>query len=159
MFTILSLFKSKGFTREQHTYLHKLLSQYRKTPQGSWLHDIYLTGFTFKWCEDMNTDNGVLGAFSPLFKYSIFLMPQDTQAQQELSNFYIQLMFPTVVHQLKHAWQYFYKEGAILYTLKSLPVVRLFTIQPEADKQTQKAQAWLNEYLITSDASTLSRNT
>lgn len=147
MFTIFSLFKSKPFTQEQHNYLYKLLSQYRKTPQGSWLHDIYLTGFTFKWCEDMDIDNGVLGAFSPFFKYNIFLMPQGIQEIQELSNFYIQLMFPIVVHQLKHAWQYFYKEGAILYTIKALPLVRLFTIQSEADKETQKAQIWLNEYM------------
>lgn len=146
MFTLLELRKSKQFSLQQTVYLRQLLIQYRKTPQGCWLWDIPIHQFQFYWCPAMSVTNGVLGAFTPFYSYKIFTMPQQ-QAVEELSQFYIELMFPTIVHQLRHAWQYMYRDGILLYMLKSLPVVRQFTIQVQADTQTGKAQTWLASYL------------
>ena len=148
MFTVLSLRNSYPLSADQRAYLMELLDAYALTEGGSWLNYVGYKDFAFKWCDKMNLDNGIMGAFSPLYKNTIFMLPDSNKAFQDqaCSHFWVQLLFPTVVHQLRHAWQY--QTMGLLYTLACLPIVRELTIQVAADLQTNAAQEWVHAYSL-----------
>ena len=75
MFTIFSLKNTIPLTDEELNWLHKMLAQYSATDQGHWLQALPWTRFQFRWCPAMNTDNGIMGCFSPLYPNTILLQP------------------------------------------------------------------------------------
>lgn len=149
MFTIFHQFKAKPAPEAFTKRLLYLLSWYQQQPQGEWLRSINVGAMKYRFCQSMSVDNGVMGAFSPLKSDTIVLMPCQSYIQeqgQEPDSFDIialqgwaQLIAPTAIHQLRHKWQSL-QYGPIKYTLLSLPVVREFTIQSDADRITVQAE-------------------
>ena len=100
------------------------LEELRKYPMLDFIGDLDLAKISFYWCKDMNTQNGILGAFSPWRPNKIFLM--------DMSSVRI-LLFPTVVHELRHMWQR-KKYGWLLYMFLSFYLWRNYTLERSAKK-------------------------
>lgn len=155
MFTIFHQFKAKPAPQPFVTRLLYLINWYQRQPQGQWLRSINIGAMRFCFCQSMTVQNGVMGAFSPLKKDTVVLMPcqyiaPDAQRQnRQLDSFQIaalqgwaQVIAPTAIHQLRHKWQSL-KYGPIGYTILSFPVLREFTIESDADRITIQAQNML----------------
>lgn len=153
MFTIFSQFKSKQAPQAFTTRLLYLLNWYQQQPQGQWLRSLNIGAMKYVFCQNMTTQNGIMGAFSPLKKDNIALMANsnffdedgilnkkelDTMDQQVLKG-WAQVIAPTAVHQLRHKWQSL-KYGPVIYTFLSFPILREFTIEADADMIMTKAQ-------------------
>ena len=134
MFTAFSLSKSEPLTAEELNWLHSMLGQYSMTMPGLWLQALPWTRFEFRWCPAMNSDNGVIGCFSPLHPGTIFLQPFENAEYAENPDgrvHWIEQIFTTIVHELKHAQQW--KKSKIAYILCALPFLREFTLEVDAN--------------------------
>ena len=147
MFTIFHQFKSKPAHQAFVTRLLYLLTWYQQQPQGEWLRSINIGAMKYCFCQHMSVDNGIMGAFSPFKDDTIVLMPCATVDQQDQLDTldiaalegWADVIAPTAIHQLRHKWQSM-QYGLVKYTLCSLPLVREFTIENDADRITIEAQ-------------------
>ena len=149
MFTIFQQFKSKPAQQAFVTRLLHLLNWYQQQPEGQWLRSINIGAMKYCFCQSMTADNGIMGAFSPLKSDTIVLMPCPSLLQQNSDSFgtailegWAQVIASTAIHQLRHKWQSM-QYGAVGYTLLSLPFIREFTIESDADRITIQAQRML----------------
>ena len=152
MFTVLSLSKSEPLTAEELNWLHSMLGQYSMTMPGLWLQTLPWTRFEFRWCPAMNTDNGIVGCFSPLHPNTIYLQPFANE-EFALRNSdgrvnWIEGIFPTIIHELCHAKQW--KRSKIAYILCALPFLREFTLEVDANAAGKAAvpfaKRWGDKY-------------
>lgn len=149
MFTIFQQFKAKPAQQAFVARLLHLLNWYQQQTEGQWLRSINIGAIKFCFCQSMTADNGIMGAFSPLRSDTIVLMPCPNLLQQNSDSFgtailqgWADIIAPTAIHQLRHKWQSM-QYGTVKYILCSLPLVRQFTIQSDADKVTIQAQRML----------------
>ncbi len=120
-----------------------LLTSYAATPKGAWLNSMNWRNFEFKYCKAM-VDSDVMGAFVVTAPSTIYLMPPPnadftapiTRVETEHRISWPENIASTIVHELRHAWQYRRCKG--LYALCCLPIVRQFTIEVDA-KRIQEA--------------------
>ena len=140
MFTLLSCKNSTKFTQLQRNRLIHLIELFEATPEGSWLKDFDWRSFQFYWCPAMTVDNGIMGCYTPLFGDKVFLMQNELQASdnkarvQSSDTYWVDLLFSTTVHELRHAWQRRHF-GPVLYMVLAIPLIRELTIEPDARKQ------------------------
>ena len=98
-----------------------------------YLHKLGYTcdGIDFYWCWAMDSDNGVLGAYTPKKKHTIYLQkPEIVIYNYDVIQQYIVNLLPTAVHELTHREQYL--RNPLLYRFLAIPFVREFTIESEA---------------------------
>ena len=139
MFTVLYLRKSETPTDEELNWIQKMLSQYALTDSGLWLQSLPWTRFEFRWCPEMNVNNGVMGCFTPLHPDKIFLQRFDTAIKNPDGRIdWIEQIFSTIVHELRHAHQW--KKSKIAYLLCSLPVLRQYTLETDAEHAEEQAE-------------------
>ena len=131
MFTTSKLKNSTKIADSQVDEFHRLLDLYANTTRGRWINDINYKDYILYWCHSMNTDNGVMGAFIPSKGKRVYLLPE---SNRQSTNFWCSLIASTLVHELRHAWQY--QNNKILYTICCLPILRNFTLERDADKIT-----------------------
>lgn len=153
MFTIFSLKDSKPLTDEELAWLRKMLTQYSMTMPGLWLQALPWTRFQFRWCPAMNSDNGVIGCFSPLHPGTIFLQPFENAdiAIKDPSGrvTWIEEIFPTIIHELCHAKQW--KLSKIAYVICALPGLRTFTLEADAERAQKASQPFTDGWIRKQD--------
>lgn len=135
--------KLSMFSNCQLQVIKILIQQYLNNDETfAYLKDINLNQVQFFWYKDSNQD--VLGGFhffgysSKNQKYAIYINDVFNQQHNNTNAFsFVQLVFQTIVHELKHYWQ-MKKFGWVLYFVLQMPVIRQFTIQRQAKKVSQK---------------------
>lgn len=146
MFTLFDLFKSEPFSEQEHKITLLLLYAFRRHCQreGAFLHLLPFHEFNFKWCYGMTQDNGVMGAFNPLFRKTLFLQANknpiaDILASKNPTIKYVWLlqMLPTAVHELTHAFQF--QQAPVQYVVCSFPILRQFTLERDVKIPEQAA--------------------
>ena len=142
MFTSFSLLRSRTASYIEHHELRKLLDYYAATEEGKWLQSLNYRSFTIKWCDAMATDNtGIMGAFAVWSPTTIYLLPLGAPPPPPgFRDTWLTLIAPTLVHELRHAWQY--RKSKLLYALCCLPGLRAITLERDAWRQTQPAQKY-----------------
>lgn len=155
MFTIFNLLNSEKVPENISNYFFKYLNVYKETKDGNWLKKINLSKIEFYYCFDMTNKNQVFGAYEPLIANNkIFIKPFDTQLlcgkkyqdENTIIN-YIELLIPTVIHELYHKYQS-QKFTKILYILLANPIWRQITLENSADDLTDKAYIWIDRYSL-----------
>lgn len=144
MFTSLSLMKSRDITPEQQKAFDELLEAYCATPDGAWLKNFDYKRYKIKWCDAMNIENGIMGAFIPWAGKAVYLMPNECRVSGFPDPWPEQIVF-ILVHELRHAWQF--KKYGILYILCCLPVLRQLMLEKDAWRITDVAQKFFTEYV------------
>lgn len=142
MFTTFSLLKSQPLTASEKREFEKLLRYYAATNEGAWLKDLPPSAYEIRWCPAMIKSGGVMGAFVPWLGKKVFLLPSTSQPTMPMRDPWPGLIAPTLVHELRHAWQY--KRRPWLYILCCLPVLREFTLERDAWRKTQPAQKYFD---------------
>lgn len=147
MFTVFSLKKSYPLTAEELRHLIGALLRFASTSAGRWLAPLLAEREpAFFWSEAMR-DGDVMGCFTPMHQNSVFLQPHTrlTDAPEKHGRAYwIELLFPTVVHELRHMLQF--RQYPVLYILCALPGLRQLTLERDArtveDEAQRFADAW-----------------
>lgn len=154
MFTVFSLRNSEELSSREQNYLEKILSEYSHTFDGLFLQCIPWQNVKFRWCSDMTMENGIIGAFSPLHPDTIFLQkPENPDAISRIQSGrvpWLELIFPTVVHELRHLWQF--KRNSLCYILCCLPLLRSLTIERDAVATAGKSEKWIGNWIQKQDA-------
>lgn len=146
MYTIFSLLKGQRLPSYAQDRIRKLLLRYQNTADGIWLRSVNIGQLNFYMCPDMTVQNGIMGAFSSLFKNNIYLMgpsniavyDKQSQVYKDLVLSWYQNIITTVIHQLRHKYQSM--QLGFLYTILAIPVIRQYTIQPDARSVQKVAQ-------------------
>lgn len=99
------------FTEDQMAVLMDVLRRYSQTDDGKWLHDIDYEGIAYKWSPAM--EDSYVQAACPLIGKSIYTMPRG-----ESPGYWVLLISPAIVHELRHKWQR--KHGIIKYLVCSI---------------------------------------
>lgn len=157
MFSIFKLKESVRFSEDEEAYLRRMLQRYSVTRQGLWLQELDYRKFHFCWCPAMRGSGGVIGCFSPLFPQKIFLLPQEFDTTDTKDGkggkdvrrvFWIEQIFPTIIHELQHAWQWHKcKLGFIFFALPGLRELTLERDAKEAQWQSESfAARWTAEW-------------
>ncbi len=134
MFTTFKLNNSTKIEDRQVDKLHKLLDLYADSTRGKWINEINYKEYILYWCHSMTTENGVMGAFSPHKGKRVYLLPPTHSTNNQSKDFWCTLIASTLVHELRHAWQY--QNNKILYVICCLPILRNFTLERDADNIT-----------------------
>lgn len=143
MFTILQLKNSQPLNQACQQYIRETLNKFSLTTDGLWLRTLKLDEVQFKWCPAMQQSD-ILGAFCPVSSDTVYIQPpkllvhleQDAQTQLQIT--WLQSIFSTVVHQLRHMYQW--RKNKFSYTLASLPLLRQVTLQRDAQRVQVSAQ-------------------
>lgn len=143
MFTILQLKNSQPLNQACQQYIREVLNRFSLTTDGLWLRALKLDDVQFKWCPAMQQSD-ILGAFCPVSSNTVYIQPpkmlvqfaQDAQTQIQIS--WLQNIFSTVVHQLRHMYQW--RKNKFSYMLASLPLLRQVTLQKDAQRVQVSAQ-------------------
>lgn len=148
MFTAFSLKNSQPLTAEELNWLHSMLAQYSVTSSGLWLQSLPWTKFEFRWCPAMTVENGIIGSFSPLHPDKIYLKPYEN-ADNTMRNLpgrvdWIEQIFPTIIHELRHARQW--QKSKIAYILCALPILREFTLEVDANTAGKQAMVFAEQW-------------
>ena len=154
MFTSFSLSKSYLIPYEAIKYLKNILQQLQKTQKYKWLQKTNWRNLDYYYCYQMNTDNGILGAFSMFHPQCIYLMADSTMPPQEyfnqrllgrgkqlklVYNVCASMIAPTLLHQMYHRYQYVTR-GFVLYGLSAIPGIRQLILQPKATEVGNEAE-------------------
>lgn len=132
MFTTFSLKKENPLTHKELMALFRLVELYQNTPQGRWLLDLPWALYKFYWCEAMR-NGAVMGAYAPSKGRSIFLQPHHENGKS-----WLECIASTIIHELRHAWQY--ERNPAKYIASSLPLVRELTLERDAKAIDEKAR-------------------
>lgn len=149
MFTVFSLRNSVPLSSDESAAVFRVLDDYCRTPAGEWLRNFPFRRFNLRWCQSMT--DAVMGAFLPAKPWTIYLMPADTGEESEPEPAAVsarlveqsriswaQFMTVTVIHELRHAWQF--RKCWWLYVLCSLPLLRAFTLERDAERIAREAE-------------------
>ncbi len=140
MFTTFSLLKSEDVTELEKQEFGKLLKYYAATQEGAWLNELPHSVYEIKWSPVMKKSDGVMGAFMPWMGKKVFLLPSSNPPAVPMRDPWPSLIAPTLVHELRHAWQY--KKYKWLYILCCLPGLRQITLERDALVQTELAEKY-----------------
>ena len=150
MFTVFSLKKSRSLTAEELRYLFKMLNRYADTEAGKWLTSLLQEREPdFFWSPAME-DGDVMGCFTLLHPRAVYLKPHE-QTVPEMSDriYWIELIFDTVVHELRHMWQWrFY---SVFYILCALPGLRQLTLERDAKAVENDARRFAKAWTVDKD--------
>lgn len=154
MFTSLSLIKSYPVPEDDRKTLFYLFSLLENLPQFEWMK---LTGWRsveYFYCYGMNSTNGVMGAYLAFQKNKVFLLSGNGDMSMEevfaqtpmrklsdhpaLSSTWAGVIAGTAVHELYHRYQRL-RFGPVKYLFCSLPGIRQFVLEPDADKYGKQA--------------------
>jgi len=144
MFNTFSLRKNRKLSDEQKQQFHKLLDIYSHSKHGQWISEIPFHQFEIRWCDAMTINSGIMGAYVPWFGRKVFLMPSEPPLIKNMSDPWPELIMPTLVHELRHAWQY--QKNKILYVICCLPGLRQITLERDAWKITEHANKFFSDY-------------
>lgn len=152
MFTLFDLKKSVPLTAEELRHLLSALRRFAATDFGRWLAPLLEPSEpAFFWNEAMK-DGPVMGCFTPLHPRAVFLKPhtQYTDAPEKHGRaFWCEMIFPTVVHELRHMWQF--RRHPCRYVLCALPGLRQFTLERDAKAVEDDAQRFADNWRNTMD--------
>lgn len=150
MFTIFCLKNSSLLTADEQAYLHRMLAAYSFTQNGLWLQSLQWEQFEFRWCPAMTVGNGILGCFTPLHPKTVFLQPRENTIPclEGMGRvFWLEQLFPTVIHELCHARQW--QKSKIGYLLCALPLLRGKTLEIDAliagDEAEKFTAGWIRK--------------
>lgn len=142
MITALNIGKgAKTFTNEQHTELVRCIYIYQESPDGSWLKDVPYNIYTYKWQPSFEGTDVMAGV--PLLGDSIYVQPNGSNP-----TYWIQLIAPAIIHELRHKWQK-KKYGTLVYSLLSVisKIPCLYEVAPlekDAFDQQDKSSAYIS---------------
>ena len=124
MFTVFDLKDSTPLAPDELWAVRRVLDDYCRTAAGAWLRGFPHRRFELRWCPAITDD--VLGAFTLLHPWTIYLKPPDTEATGRLRDYarisWAEIITPTVIHELRHAWQF--RRNPLLYAVCCLPLLR-----------------------------------
>ena len=147
MFSVFNLKNSIELTDQETQHLNKIFEEAVQNQNLVWLKQLDLPNITVKECPSMaGTD--IMGAFTPLKPNTIFL--QRLVQYVPSRPFWLEIIFPTIAHELRHMYQY--RKNRILYFLCTLPLIRNFTIERDAEKQTLIAEKFASQFSQKLDA-------
>ena len=150
MFNVFSLKNSTPLTAEERRWLLRLLDGYEDCTSGQFLREFPWSICDFRWCHSMTPDNGVMGCFSPIHPDTLYLMPQNASIKPVDGRVYwLEEIFPTVIHELRHAWQF--RENPVGYVLCSLPLIRQLTLERDAVREQEKARLFSEKWIRSQD--------
>ena len=127
---------------EQRQELFRCIDAYAITQDGEWLQALEYRKYDYFWKADL--ENSDIMAVRPLFGNKIILQPAG-----ENPAFWVQLIAPATIHELRHIYQR-KRLGLLLYCLLA-PIGRLLPesapLEKDAFKQQDKAGEYLNKIL------------
>lgn len=147
MFSIFKLFNSIELNNYEKDYLHEILNEARKRKEFAWLDQLDLNKLSVKECPEMMYTE-IIGAFTPLRPGTIYLQ-RIMQPSIELHPLWLEFVFPTVIHELRHMLQF--KKRPLLYCLCALPGIRNLTLERDAEKQELLAEDFIIEFCLKND--------
>lgn len=153
MFTIFSLRNSTPFESDEREAILRVIDDYCRTSAGEWLRNFPYRRFSFHWCAAMSED--VMGAFVPAAPWTIFLMPCAENGTTFSRTTWAEIMAPTAIHELRHAWQF--RKCCLLYVLCSLPILRQFTLERDATRIGNAAAEIIEKTVAWHDARRFAR--
>jgi hypothetical protein len=125
---------------EQLQELFRCIDAYATTPDGEWLRSLEYRKYEYLWKADL--ENSDVMAVRPLFGNKIILQPAG-----ENPAFWVQLIAPAAIHELRHIHQR-KRLGLLLYCLLA-PIGRLFPetapLEKDAFKQQDKAGNYIGK--------------
>ena len=150
MFTIFDTFESYPMDENDRKILKEMLEIAMKDSVFQWLKELPLDRISFRFCPAITDSNSVMGAFTLLHPLSVFLR-DDPERITTLRgrSFWIELLFPTIVHELRHLWQF--RTHPILYVLCGIPGVRFLTIERDAELHQNAAEGVADGYTALRD--------
>lgn len=99
MITIFNTYKNtEPLTDAQLSELFRCISIYEDTPHGAWLSEVDYTNYEYLWKKDIEGTH--IQAIKPIIGKSIILQ---TYCNNPL--FWVQMMSPVAIHELRHVWQ------------------------------------------------------
>ena len=130
--------------------LKEMLEIAMKDSVFQWLKELPLDRISFRFCPTITESNDVMGAFTILHPLSVFLR-DDPERITTLKgrSFWIELLFPTILHELRHLWQFQKYPG--LYILCSIPGLRLLTLERDAELHQKAAEGVADSYTAMRD--------
>ena len=147
MFSIFKLFNSIELNNYEKDYLHEILNEAQKHAEFAWLDQLNLKNLNIKECPEMMYTE-IMGAFTPLSPGTIYLQ-RVMQPSTELHPLWLEFIFPTVIHELRHMLQF--KKSPLLYCLCAIPGIRNLTLERDAEKQELLAEDFILEYCLNKD--------
>lgn len=140
MFTVFDLKDSTPLAPDELRAVRRVLEDYCRTAAGAWLRGFPHRRFELRWCPAITDD--VLGAFTLLHPWTIYLKPPDTEATGRLRDYarisWAEIITPTVIHELRHAWQF--RRNPLLYAVCCLPLLREITLERDARRLCCEAE-------------------
>ena len=141
MFTLFDLKNSVPLTPQETAAVWHVLDDYSRTAAGAWLRGFPVRSFELRWCPAMT--DAVMGAFVPSRPRTNYLRPEQTG--MAVSTTWAEIMTPTVIHELRHAWQFM--RCPWLYVLCALPVLREYTLEVDAGRIGREAETIVENML------------
>lgn len=142
MITIFNCTKNtKELTVKQRAKLLKYIADYASTAYGSWLNDVDYSRFIYMWKKDLEESD--VQAIRPFKGYKIILQPNKNN-----QDWWIKLIAPAAVHELRHVWQKNQK-GWLIYSLLA-PLGRIpgfqetAPLEKDAFDQQDRAESYIN---------------
>lgn len=141
MFTVFDLKDSTPLAPDELRAVRRVLEDYCRTAAGAWLRNFPFRRFELRWCPAMTGD--VMGAFTLLHPWTIYLMPWSGEAVDGMRDYarisWAELITPTVIHELRHAWQF--RRNPLLYAVCCLPLLREITLERDARRICCEAES------------------
>ena len=131
--------------------LVEMLANALKDSVFQWLREIPLNSISFRFCPAITESDSVMGAFSILHPLSVFLrdFPERINTKPGGRSFWIELMFPSIIHELRHLWQF--RKHPLLFILCSIPGLRYLTLERDADLYREAAESIADSYTAIRD--------
>ena len=151
MFSIFSLKKTYTISELDHRALGDLMRcAIKECKELQWLNDIPWSAVTYRFCPAMTDENNVLGAFSILHPKTVFLQDKSfEQASESRRAYWIEILFPFIVHELRHMWQF--RKHPIRFILCSIPGIRALTLECDAVRYETIAEEFSTAYRAARD--------
>lgn len=148
---IFSLFDLQGsypLSESERSRILRYVDKFAMTSYGAWLNSTNYRGITLKWCPGMTTENGVIGCFA-IATNTIYLQPENVYDAPH-GSCWVELMAPILIHELRHVYQW--RKNRLGYIICSLPLLRQFTLERDAEKVTAYAQTFCDNVMSAGDS-------
>ena len=151
MFTIFSTLRSSPMDENDRNALVDMLQTALKDSVFQWLREIPLNRISFRFCPAFQKDDSTMGAFSMLRPLTVFLRdhPARSRTPPGGRSVWIELMFPIIVHELRHLWQF--RKHPLLFILCSIPGLRVLTFERDAELRQHAAAVVAQRYMALRD--------
>lgn len=142
MFTLFDLSDSYEVPESERNRMFRRVNQFAQTENGEWLNAINWRAVNLKWALGMTRKKSVIGCF--VFKSNtIYLQPENVYESTKYSQ-WVELIAPTLIHELRHKWQY--ERNMLAYLcLCWLPILRKWTLERDCEKIEKAAEAFCEE--------------